>query len=69
MKSEAIVRRQGKGWTAALGGVLFFSLASCAPAVQGGVPAGPSGDRQADPRVGLSAGWLDAGEAASNVEL
>ncbi|MBA4160424.1 MAG: hypothetical protein H0X65_23625 [Gemmatimonadetes bacterium] len=48
---------------------MFFSLASCAPAVQGGVPAGPSGDRQADPRVGLSAGWLDAGEAASNVEL
>ncbi|MBA2243484.1 MAG: hypothetical protein H0W11_00885, partial [Gemmatimonadetes bacterium] len=44
-------------------------MASCATAAGGGVQHSPAASGQADPRVGLRAGWTDAGEAAHNLEL
>src|SRR6185436_8556645 len=57
MSSQPMVRAR---WTAALVAAgLAFSAA----------PGGAQGGTSADPRVGLRAGWHDAGEAIRNLEL
>ncbi len=53
MKSEALVA------------IVALSVAACAPSQRPFSTAAPS----PDPRVGLRAGWMDAGEAAWNIQL
>ncbi len=53
MKSEALVA------------IVALSVAACAPSQRPFSTAAPS----PDPRVGLHAGWMDAGEAAWNIQL
>jgi hypothetical protein len=55
-------------------GLACLTATACATAVEAGAPAGPSSApsaaaQDADPRVGLRAGWTDAGEAARGMEL
>lgn len=58
--------RQGKNVMLSL---LFVLVALCAAAAEAGAQVAGNGLNSADPRVGLSAGWRDAGEAASNLVL
>jgi hypothetical protein len=64
-----MVWRSSTRWNAPLIGLLCLVAASCTPAMEGGVQQSPTASGQADPRVGLRAGWTDAGEAARNLEL
>jgi hypothetical protein len=55
-------------------GLACLTATACATAVEAGASAGPSSApsaaaQDADPRVGLRAGWTDAGEAARGMEL
>jgi hypothetical protein len=55
-------------------GLACLTATACATAVEAGAPAGPASApsaaaQDADPRVGLRAGWTDAGEAARGMEL
>ena len=61
MKFESITPRAGSAWTIAL--ALSVGLISAPASAQTEAP------RRADPRVGLGAGWEDAREALSNLEL
>ena len=61
MRSQPKLRVRGGRWTAALAATLLATGFPAASSAQGG----PS----ADPRVGLRAGWRDAGEAIRNLEL
>src|SRR3989449_11233893 len=45
--------------------IVALSVAACAPSQRPFSTAAPS----PDPRVGLRAGWMDAGEAAWNIQL
>ena len=67
MRFDGMARRR----SSALASLLCLVMASCATAGAGGVQQGPSAGAggQADPRVGLKAGWKDAGQAARNLEL
>ena len=65
MRFEGMARQTGR---TALGPLLCLVMAACATAGAGGVTQGPSAGG-ADPRVGLRAGWNDAGQAARNLEL
>src|SRR5207244_2903085 len=49
----------------ALFAIVALSVAACAPSQRPFSTAAPS----PDPRVGLRAGWMDAGEAAWNIQL
>jgi hypothetical protein len=69
MRFEPNARRSGKRWTAALAGPLLLSIALLSAATDVGAQTGGSATKAADPRVGLGAGWLDAKEAISNLEL
>jgi len=55
-------------------GLACLTATACATAVEAGPPAGPTSApsaaaQDADPRVGLRAGWTDAEEAAQGMEL
>jgi hypothetical protein len=67
MERDAMTRLTGRRSAAPL--VLIFSLAisACATAVGGAADTRSGGER--DDRVGLRAGWTDAGQAARNLEL
>jgi hypothetical protein len=67
MRFESNARRSGKRWTAALAGPLCLSIALLSGATD--VSAQTSGAAKTDPRIGLGAGWMDAKEAISNLEL
>nr|MBA3895452.1 hypothetical protein [Gemmatimonadales bacterium] len=69
METTAMVRRYGLSWKAPLAGLLCLALGACASAAGGGGPPRPAAAGQADPRIGLGAGWMDAEEAASNLQL
>jgi hypothetical protein len=69
MKIKAMVRQSKKRWTAALSWILVVTVGACSAATDPGVQSpGPVGSG-VDPRVGLEAGWRDAGQAARNLEL
>jgi hypothetical protein len=78
MQVNVTVRRPSRRRVAPLAGLLCIAAASCTTAAQGGVSqsptagssqAAPRASGEADPRVGLRAGWMDAGQAAWNMEL
>jgi hypothetical protein len=76
MKSQSTYRLPGARWTAlvsALFAVALFvtacSTASTSFQMSGPAPNASERAPSPDPRVGLSAGWLDAGEAAWNMRL
>jgi hypothetical protein len=66
-------RRPGARWAAALAWALFVSIGFSSAAVdasaQASAQAGGSAGKTADPRIGLGGGWMDAKEAARNLEL
>ena len=72
MKSETITRRTrarraaALAWSLSLSAALFSVAAPLTPA---GAQADGSAANSSDPRIGLGAGWQDAKQAASNMEL
>ena len=56
-------------WTAALVWLLLLSAAFLSAAVEARAQADSSAAKPADPRVGLAGGWMNAKEAARNLEL
>ncbi|MBX6363893.1 MAG: hypothetical protein IRZ00_08500 [Gemmatimonadetes bacterium] len=69
MRFEPTARREGaRGMAALARPLLVMALVLSAAADARGQAAGPA-EKAADPRIGLAAGWRDAGEAASNLTL
>ncbi|HEY8485146.1 MAG TPA: hypothetical protein VIL13_11075 [Longimicrobiales bacterium] len=64
MRLGQIFERRG----AALGGLLLLAVAGCSAATTGTTP-GTAARAASDPRVGLRAGWMNAGSVARNLSL
>ncbi len=68
MKSQAISPQPGGRWTAAVVWPAMLVAGMAVTAAPAGAQEGGSA-AAADPRVGLSAGWMNAGEASRNLKL
>src|SRR5215207_8659853 len=69
MRSAVIARRPLPRWTTALVWLLLLSVAFLSAGAEARAQADSSATTSADPRVGLAAGWMNAKEAARNLEL
>jgi hypothetical protein len=69
MRSAPIARRSPARFSTAFRRSLLSSAVLLAAAASAGAQVDSAARKPADPRVGLGAGWMDAKEAASNLEL
>jgi hypothetical protein len=69
MRAETMGQPPRASWTPAALGVVWLLLGSFSSAAGASAQATGSAGSAADPRVGLGAGWMNAKEAARNLEL
>ena len=69
MRPEVSTRRRRPVALAVLAGTIAFAAQGCTAATGVGPADQPRASSAPDTRVGLAAGWTDAGEAISNLEL